>query len=109
RLDESNARRRPTRSCPARETPPIPPRRRNTRQTVSGSPAPSPSHACPGYLTETTRPMMGAMEPPAIRTDGLTRTYHKPRKRRWWWRAKTANEVGESREFVALDQVSLEV
>jgi ABC-2 type transport system ATP-binding protein len=47
------------------------------------------------------------MEPLAIRTDGLTRTYHKPRKRRWWGRAKP-NE-GEPREFVALDGVSLEV
>jgi ABC-2 type transport system ATP-binding protein len=47
------------------------------------------------------------MEPLAIHTDGLTRTYRKPRKRRWWSRAKP--EEGESREFVALDQVSLEV
>lgn len=49
------------------------------------------------------------MELPAIRTDGLTRTYHKPRKRRWWWSKPATPEVGESREFVALDQVSLEV
>jgi ABC-2 type transport system ATP-binding protein len=48
------------------------------------------------------------MEPPAIITDGLTRTYRKPRKRRWpWSKAKPADD--ESREFVALDQVSLEV
>jgi ABC-2 type transport system ATP-binding protein len=48
------------------------------------------------------------MEPLAIRTDGLTRTYRKPRKRRWWW-AKAKPEDTEPREFVALDQVSLEV
>jgi ABC-2 type transport system ATP-binding protein len=50
--------------------------------------------------------MMHSMEPPAIRTDGLTRTYHKPRKRRWW--GKPAPDDGPP-EFVALDQVSLEV
>ena len=48
------------------------------------------------------------MEPPAIHTDGLTRTYRKPRQRRWWW-SKAKPDEGESREFVALDQVSLEV
>jgi ABC-2 type transport system ATP-binding protein len=48
------------------------------------------------------------MEPLAIRTDGLTRTYRKPRKRRWWW-ANAKTEPDEPREFVALDQVSLEV
>ena len=48
------------------------------------------------------------MEPPAIRTTDLTRAYQKPRKRRWW-RAKPTTEADESREFVALDQVSLEV
>jgi ABC-2 type transport system ATP-binding protein len=48
------------------------------------------------------------MEPPAIRTDGLTRTYRKPRTRRWWW-SKARPEPDEAREFVALDQVSLEV
>src|SRR5947208_601340 len=48
------------------------------------------------------------MEPAAILTDGLTRTYRKPRKRKWWW-AKAKPEPDESREFVALDQVSLEV
>src|SRR5262252_10151097 len=48
------------------------------------------------------------MEPPAILTSGLTRTYRKPRKRRWWW-SKAKPEPDESREFVALDQVSLEV
>ena len=48
------------------------------------------------------------MEPLAIRADGLTRTYRKPRKRRWWW-SKSKPEEDETREFVALDQVSLEV
>src|SRR4051812_36137603 len=48
------------------------------------------------------------MEPPAIHTDGLTRTYRKPRTRRWWW-SKAKPEEGESRVFVALDQVTLEV
>src|SRR6185503_7403514 len=48
------------------------------------------------------------MEPRAIGTEGLTRTYRKPRTRRWWW-SKAKPEEGESREFVALDQVSLEV
>lgn len=49
------------------------------------------------------------MQPPAIRTDELTRTYHKPRKRRWWWSRTEQPAAGESREFVALDRVSLEV
>src|SRR5687768_17981703 len=44
--------------------------------------------------------------PAAIRTDGLTRTYRKPRQRRWW-RRKPATE--EPAEFAALDGVSLEV
>src|SRR5213592_4474531 len=48
------------------------------------------------------------MEPLAIHTDGLTRTYRKPRKRSWWWSKKKPDET-EAREFVALDQVSLEV
>jgi ABC-2 type transport system ATP-binding protein len=48
------------------------------------------------------------MELPAISTSGLTRTYRKPRKRRWWW-SKQKPDENESREFVALDQVSLEV
>ena len=48
------------------------------------------------------------MEPLAIRTEGLTRTYRKPRKRKWWW-SKSKPDEGEPREFVALDQVSLEV
>lgn len=48
------------------------------------------------------------MESFAIRADGLTRTYRKPRKRRWWW-SKSKPEEDETREFVALDQVSLEV
>jgi ABC-2 type transport system ATP-binding protein len=46
------------------------------------------------------------MEPPAIRTDGLTRTYRKPRRRRWWGRRQATDEPAE---FVALDGVSLEV
>jgi|SRR5262245_10878583 len=50
------------------------------------------------------------MEAPAIRTDGLTRTYRKPRKRRWWWsKPKSPPAADEPPEFVALDQVSLEV
>src|SRR3954464_15731879 len=48
------------------------------------------------------------MEPLAIHADGLTRTYRKPRKRRWWWSKPTADEA-EAREFVALDGVSLDV
>jgi ABC-2 type transport system ATP-binding protein len=48
------------------------------------------------------------MSAPAILTDGLTRTYRKPRKRRWPW-SKAKPDESESREFVALDQVSLEV
>ena len=48
------------------------------------------------------------MEPPAISTEELTRTYHKPRKRRWWW-SKAEPDADEPREFVALDRVSLEV
>jgi ABC-2 type transport system ATP-binding protein len=47
------------------------------------------------------------MEAPAILTDGLTRTYRKPRKRRWW--GGSSPEPDEPREFVALDRVSLEV
>ena len=50
---------------------------------------------------------MGVMTPPAILTDGLTRTYRKPRKRKWWTRAKP--DADEAAAFVALDQVSLEV
>lgn len=48
------------------------------------------------------------MEPLAIRTEGLTRTYRKPRKRRWWW-SKAEPDADSSRDFVALDGVSLEV
>ena len=48
------------------------------------------------------------MEPAAILTDGLTRTYRKPRKRVWPW-SKAKPPGDELREFVALDQVSLEV
>jgi len=44
------------------------------------------------------------MQPPAIITDGLTRTYRKPRKRRWPW-SKPKPGDDEPREFVALDQV----
>lgn len=47
------------------------------------------------------------MEPLAIRVDGLTRTYHKSRRRRWWGRTKP--DSGDASAFVALDQVSLEV
>ena len=46
------------------------------------------------------------MEPAAIRTDALTRTYRKPRKRRWWGKPVPSDEPAE---FVALDGVSLEV
>src|SRR4051812_11980281 len=48
------------------------------------------------------------MQPTAIVTDGLTRTYRKPRKRRWWW-SKAQAEESEPRDFTALDQVTLEV
>src|SRR5689334_8315755 len=48
------------------------------------------------------------MEPQAIVTERLTRTYRKPRKRNWFWSKQKTGE-NESREFVALDQVSLEV
>lgn len=48
------------------------------------------------------------MSTPAILTDGLTRTYRKPRKRRWPW-SKAKPDEGETGEFVALDGVSLEV
>lgn len=50
--------------------------------------------------------MMDVMEPAAIRTDSLTRTYRKPRKRRWWGQTAQGNEPDE---FVALNGVSLEV
>jgi ABC-2 type transport system ATP-binding protein len=43
----------------------------------------------------------------AIRTDALTRTYTKPRRRRWWWSKKPTTE--ESADFIALDNVNLEV
>src|SRR4051795_12484810 len=48
------------------------------------------------------------MEPRAIITEELTRTYRKPRKRGWWW-SRPKSDEDESREFVALDQVALEV
>jgi ABC-2 type transport system ATP-binding protein len=44
--------------------------------------------------------------PAAIRTDGLTRIYTKPRRRRWWGKRVAPDE---SADFVALDGVSLEV
>src|ERR1044072_2861872 len=44
--------------------------------------------------------------PAAIRTENLSRTYAKPRRRRWW--GKKADDDGPA-EFVALDGVSLEV
>jgi len=52
-------------------------------------------------------PEMEPTTPTAIRTDALTRTYTKPRKRRWWWSNKPA--ITEPTEFVALNGVSLEV
>jgi ABC-2 type transport system ATP-binding protein len=45
--------------------------------------------------------------PAAIRTEALTRTYAKPRKRAWWWSKKQPSD--EPSEFVALNGVSLEV
>ncbi len=51
--------------------------------------------------------MMEPTAPAAIRIDGLTRIYAKPRQRRWWWSKKPATD--EPPEFVALDGVSLEV
>jgi ABC-2 type transport system ATP-binding protein len=49
---------------------------------------------------------MEISDPPAIRTAGLTRTYAKPRRR--WWGTKAAAADGPA-EFVALDNVDLEV
>jgi ABC-2 type transport system ATP-binding protein len=46
------------------------------------------------------------MEPPAIRTTDLTRTYRKPQSRRWWRRRRAGNPADE---FVALQNVTLEV
>jgi len=43
--------------------------------------------------------------PAAIRADGLTRVYAKPRRRRWWGKPPADAE----KDFVALDGVSLEV
>lgn len=48
------------------------------------------------------------MDTPAIRTDSLTRTYRKPRKRRWPW-SKPSNDQHTHQDFLALDQVTLEV
>jgi len=54
------------------------------------------------------RPKIINMEPTvtaAILTDGLSRTYSKPRRRRWW-----GKKIAETTpDFVALDGVSLEV
>lgn len=49
------------------------------------------------------------MQPPAIRTHRLTRTFRKPRSRRWPWSPTAPNGVAADREFVALNDVSLEV
>ncbi|MCI0700741.1 MAG: ABC transporter ATP-binding protein [Planctomycetia bacterium] len=50
------------------------------------------------------------MNPIAIGTNNLSRTYRKARKRRWWWsKPKSSTEANEAQEFIALDQVSLEV
>jgi ABC-2 type transport system ATP-binding protein len=51
--------------------------------------------------------LMEPTTPAAIRTDALTRTYTKPRRRRWWWSKKPTTE--EPADFIALDNVSLEV
>ena len=45
------------------------------------------------------------MEPPAIRTNGLTRIYAKPRRGGWWKRPPAEEQT----DFVALDGVSLDV
>ncbi|MBA4063292.1 MAG: ABC transporter [Isosphaera sp.] len=44
--------------------------------------------------------------PAAIRTEALSRTYARPRRRRWWGRKPAGDEPAE---FVALDGVSLSV
>jgi ABC-2 type transport system ATP-binding protein len=48
---------------------------------------------------------MGPMEHPAIKTNGLSRIYAKPRRPRWWKRVP----ADESRDFVALEEVSLNI
>ncbi len=48
---------------------------------------------------------MQPITPAAIRTENLTRTYAKPRRR--WWSKKSQGE--DATDFVALDGVSLEV
>jgi ABC-2 type transport system ATP-binding protein len=50
--------------------------------------------------------LMEPTAPAAIRTDGLSRIYSKPRRSRWWRRK---NSTPEEQDFVALDGVSLEV
>ncbi|VTU01538.1 abc transporter atp-binding protein : Antibiotic transport system ATP-binding protein OS=Candidatus Acetothermus autotrophicum GN=HGMM_OP2C037 PE=4 SV=1: ABC_tran [Gemmataceae bacterium] len=52
---------------------------------------------------------MHAMEPtpPAIRVDALTRTYTRPRRRRWPWSKPPA--AADAKDFVALGGVDLEV
>jgi ABC-2 type transport system ATP-binding protein len=49
------------------------------------------------------------MHPPAIRTHRLTRTYRKPRPRRWPWSPTPIQSAPADREFIALNDVSLEV
>ena len=49
--------------------------------------------------------LMDLTAPAAIRTDGLSRIYAKPRRRRWWGK----KAAPEEQDFVALDGVSLEV
>ena len=48
---------------------------------------------------------MPVMQPPAIRTDSLTRTYRIPKTRK----ARTPNQTDAPTEFTALDGVTLEV
>lgn len=57
------------------------------------------------FLIPRSRPKMGLMTPPAIRTNGLTRIYAKPRRGGWWKKAPAE----DSGDFVALDGVSLDV
>ena len=60
----------------------------------------------PSKLSFDTPDKMRLMEPAAIRTDALSRTYKKPRQRRWWGK-RVATEG--TADFVALDNVTLEV
>jgi len=57
-----------------------------------------------GWLAGVSVPYNSPMTTPAIRTDALTRTYVKPKKKRG-----TPPDPNESRVFTALDGVSLEV